>query len=324
MDAATTRGTCCINVDVDPLDTYTTLKDAGATGGKAEDLLRTGLRRFMDLFASHGIRATFFMVGRSLADPETRRLVQEIAELGHEVANHSQNHFLAFGRLPSAERRAEILVAHRALEDASGRQVVGFRAPGWNIGSDAIRDLINAGYAYDSSVHPTLMAPVTRVAKRFLAVDDAGSKHLMGEWRTMMAPTRPYRPSANNVSRRGNLPILEIPITVLPLIRLPFYGTWMMNFGRPYLEAGLATLWRHRFLNLELHMIELLDYEADGLGVLDRQGRMRAHPGVAVDLQRKRGLLDRLLRKVRHRCVLTTLREHAEVLSESRPLLCDC
>src|SRR5277367_4496322 len=46
--------------------------------------------RLLDILAGHGVRATFFLVGRyALSEPE---LAQRIADGGHVIANHSWSH----------------------------------------------------------------------------------------------------------------------------------------------------------------------------------------------------------------------------------------
>jgi peptidoglycan/xylan/chitin deacetylase (PgdA/CDA1 family) len=83
--------------------------------------------RVLDLLASAGARASFFVIGRrAAAHPE---LVRRIAAEGHCVENHTWSHppGFAFGG-PGAMGR-EIDRAQRILGDLAGRPPVWFRAP---------------------------------------------------------------------------------------------------------------------------------------------------------------------------------------------------
>lgn len=110
--------------------------------------------RLLDLLDAHGARATFFTLG--VVAERHPRLVREIVAHGHELASHGWDHSLAYEQ--GADRfRADVRRARHALEQASGRSVVGYRAPNYSIRPDtrwAFEILAEEGYAYDSSVNP--------------------------------------------------------------------------------------------------------------------------------------------------------------------------
>ena len=57
-----------------------------------------------------------------------------------------------------------------------------------------------------------------------------------------------------------------LPVTVLPILRFPFIGTWICIWQEPLFDAAYATVRRStRFVNLELHGIELLGLAEDDL-----------------------------------------------------------
>src|SRR3972149_8213538 len=84
----------------------------------------------LNVLAEFGQQATFFSLGRIARDMPG--LVRRIAEAGHEIGCHSFNHrrLFSFGR-PQVERF--LGDAKRALEDASGQRIYGFRAPDFSI-----------------------------------------------------------------------------------------------------------------------------------------------------------------------------------------------
>lgn len=111
-------------------------------------------QKLLDLFDQHRVRATCFVLGWVAA--RHPRLVGEIAARGHEVASHGFWHRLVYAQTP-AEFRDDIRHARAAIEDASSRKVVGYRAPSFSIGPKslwALDVLIDEGYEYDSSIFP--------------------------------------------------------------------------------------------------------------------------------------------------------------------------
>lgn len=118
----------------------------------------------LEVLAGFGQHATFFILGRIARDMPA--LVRRIAEAGHEIACHSFNHRRLF-YFSRPEVRRFLGDAKRALEDASGQQVCGFRAPDFSITQvnlwvfDVLREL---SFEYDSSVYPTGLHDVYGIA----------------------------------------------------------------------------------------------------------------------------------------------------------------
>ncbi len=112
------------------------------------------VRELLDLLDERGAKATFFVLGWVAArDP---LLVREIGERGHELASHGDEH-RELTTLTPERFREDLRRARARIEDASGRAVVGFRAPSWSVvhGTQwALEILCREGYLYDSSVFP--------------------------------------------------------------------------------------------------------------------------------------------------------------------------
>jgi polysaccharide deacetylase family protein (PEP-CTERM system associated) len=110
--------------------------------------------RLLDIFDEFEVRSTFFVLGWvAERHPD---LVKEIAQRGHEVASHGYAHRLVYDQTPKAFRE-DVRRAKGLLEDVSGRQVHGYRAPSYSITPKslwAIDVLIEEGYQYDSSIFP--------------------------------------------------------------------------------------------------------------------------------------------------------------------------
>lgn len=110
--------------------------------------------RILQLMADSGVRATFFILGW-LAKRHPG-MVRRIADQGHEIASHGYGHQRAQSLSPQAFTE-DILRSRLLLEDATGMQVVGYRAPSFSIGRSNLwchARLEMAGYRYSSSVYP--------------------------------------------------------------------------------------------------------------------------------------------------------------------------
>ena len=108
-------------------------------------------RRVLRLLAEHQIHSTFFVLGW-VAEREPG-LVREIAESGHEIASHGHGHVMPM-QLTLSEFRDDLVRARKVLEDVSGREVVGYRAPSFSIDHKRLTVLQGCGFRYDSSHHP--------------------------------------------------------------------------------------------------------------------------------------------------------------------------
>ncbi|MBP8924148.1 MAG: DUF3473 domain-containing protein, partial [Thauera sp.] len=110
--------------------------------------------RVLELLDGHGARGTFFTLGW-IAE-RFPQLVRRIADAGHEVASHGYGHQRASDLTPAAFS-ADIRLAKAILEDITGQDVTGYRAPSFSIGEANLwaHDCIaEAGYRYSSSVYP--------------------------------------------------------------------------------------------------------------------------------------------------------------------------
>ena len=111
-------------------------------------------QRVLELLEKSGSRATFFVLG--WVAEKAPELIREILAAGHEVGCHSHLHRRVFTMTPQ-DFRLDLRRAGRAIEDAGGSEVTGFRAPTFSITEKslwAIEILAEEGFRYDSSVFP--------------------------------------------------------------------------------------------------------------------------------------------------------------------------
>lgn len=108
----------------------------------------------LDLLASHGIRATFFVLGRvAEAFPS---LIRTVHAEGHEIASHGYGHE-SLGRLTPQLFREDVSRSAAVLADVVGERPVGYRAPAFSI-VDSTRwagpIMAELGFRYSSSIFP--------------------------------------------------------------------------------------------------------------------------------------------------------------------------
>lgn len=118
------------------------------------DRLETSTQWLLDALAARGIRATFFIVGQITCHNPS--LVRAICKAGHEVASHGWDHQRVHNFSP-ASFGEDLRKSKDALEQVTGQEVLGYRAPTFSIMRQtgwAIDVLVESGFKYDSSVYP--------------------------------------------------------------------------------------------------------------------------------------------------------------------------
>ena len=110
--------------------------------------------RSLALLDRHSTKATFFTLGW-IAE-RYPHLVRSIVDAGHELASHGYGHERASDQTADGFF-ADVQLAKFLLEDISGTEVKGYRAPSFSIGAGnqwAFDCLERAGYRYSSSIYP--------------------------------------------------------------------------------------------------------------------------------------------------------------------------
>jgi peptidoglycan/xylan/chitin deacetylase (PgdA/CDA1 family) len=258
-----------VSVDLDAIGCYYRIHalDGAPPEPARHAILRRCLPRFADLLARHGARATFFVVGADLdEDPEGRATLAGLARAGHELANHTHTHPYDFIRLGAGAIADEIDRAHAAIAACAGAPPVGFRAPGYEISGEALDALSARGYRYDSSVFPSASYYGAKAAVMgAMRVTGRKSGSVLGDPRVLLAPRHPYRPAPGAPYRDGGSGIVELPIAVTRVARLPVIGTSLTLAPAWLRQRMLASALREPLFNLELHGIDLCDADADGI-----------------------------------------------------------
>ncbi|WP_068336029.1 XrtA system polysaccharide deacetylase [Photobacterium jeanii] len=123
-------------------------------GNKYPLRVEANTERILEILNHHQTKATFFVLGWvAEACPNlTRRIVAE----GHELASHGFAHQHA-NKQTAKVFKQDIRRSKLLLEDQSGVEVKGYRAPSFSIGVNnawAFKELHKAGFLYTSSTYP--------------------------------------------------------------------------------------------------------------------------------------------------------------------------
>jgi polysaccharide deacetylase family protein (PEP-CTERM system associated) len=219
-----------------------------------ESRVERNTTRILDILDATGVRATFFILGW-VAERQPG-LIRRIAAAGHEIASHGYGHELIYNLSPE-EFRADVQRCKTILEDITGQQVEGYRAPSFSITDWAVPILQELGFRYDSSAFPTvahdrygklsgvgLETPILELKPGFHEVSISclplGNRGLPwgggGYFRMIPYPT--WKAGVRKILSRGTPYVFYI-------------HPWELDPGQPRVE-GLGRLSRFRhYLNLE-------------------------------------------------------------------------
>jgi len=130
------------------------------------DELNSNLDYCLEFLNENKIEATFFILG--WIGEKYPELIKKICEHNHEIASHSLYH-KRLTNLSNSVIKEYLAKSKRILEDISGKEIVGFRAPDFSFdNNDELLDyMLELGYRYDSSmvftnIHDVYHGPVRK------------------------------------------------------------------------------------------------------------------------------------------------------------------
>jgi len=297
-----------VSIDLDPIWCYQRIYGLDYSA-RADQVTAVATQRCCELFDALNIKGTFFVVGETLKNPAAKEALANAKAAGHEIANHTYSHPYDLSRLHQDKITAEVNQGRDAIEQALGCKPVGFRAPGYLLGSRVIPAVVASGASYDSSVLPSpIYQGVKALAMGVMALSGRVSGARLGNPRESLAPSVPYRPDPLRPFKKGSAELIELPISVA--IGIPLIGATLALAGPTY-AGWLATLAQKKgFVCLELHGIDLMDINSD-----DLPKTLAIQRDLSMPWQRKfEAILTFVERALRtHRAV--TLAEAAKILS---------
>ena len=162
------------------------------------------LEKILNVFDNHNIPATLFVTGQALERfPELAKQWSK----KYEIASHSFAHnFL--NTMSKDEREQDLEDYINVYKKIFKKMPCGFRAPSHIIDKEQIKLLENKGFLYDSSIVPRFPFFIKYRGYR------------------KKAPLTPYYPSRSNCRKKGDMKILEIPVSGL-VLGVPLWGSFL-------------------------------------------------------------------------------------------------
>jgi peptidoglycan/xylan/chitin deacetylase (PgdA/CDA1 family) len=251
-----------ISIDVDSLSSIYKGQGCSRPGGYTFIEFRAGLENLSNFFSRNNIKTTMFMVGNDFLYKKNHAAINNIFDDGHEIANHSMTHPQGFRCLSEREKEKELVSVSDICLDVVGKRPVGFRSPGWNIDDTTLPLLNKLKYKYDSSVFPTSLMPMMKFAHwsstSKLTKQD---RTTMGQIKYIFAPLRPYHVSNDSLGDRGNNTLIEFPVSVTPLLRIPFFATLLLFTGIGFYRTLFRSIRRAGLpVHFQMHLSDFIDY----------------------------------------------------------------
>lgn len=264
--------------------------------------------RILDSLRERDLKITFFIVGQDAEQEVNLESLRMIADDSHEVANHSHNHE-PWLHLYGPKRLAEEFdKAEQSIVKATGKMPIGFRGPGFSLSDEVLRTLMRRGYLYDSTSFPTFLGPVARAyyfwSSGLSKKQKSDRKELFGRFVDGLKSLSPYR-----FSWRGQN-IAELPVTTMPIFRLPIHGSYLQFLGQYSTTVAKAyfrfALWLCKLTRCEPHF---LLHPLDFMGVEDDE-EMAFFPTMREPTEQKVSLINDCLDILKQQYHVVTTKEH--------------
>lgn len=204
--------------------------------------VEVGLPPFLNLLDEIKVKADFFITADVCEKyPD---IIKEIINNGHNIGSHGLAHDLLWHK-NYKQQYDELHLSSNIIEKYSGKRPVMFRAPAFSVTTNTLKVLEKLNYSIDSSVMPGA------VAKRF--------KGLLTIKSFKDAPRIPYHPSLKDVAKKGEMNILEVPLTENPIFLGAPFGAGALNlFGAEKMLYALESITEDYVIFL-IHPWEIID-----------------------------------------------------------------
>ena len=192
---------------------------------------------------------------------------------------------------------------------------VGFRGPGFSLSPDVLTVLQRRGYQYDCSTFPTFLGPLARMYYFMTAKLDEQEKEerkkLFGTFSEGFRPLKPHHLELEDG------PLLEIPVTTMPLFKVPIHVSYLLYLDR--FSRGLAmTYWRMALTMCRLAGVapSLLLHPLDFLGC-DDDSDLGFFPAMNIESSRKVELVGKVIDLMTRHWDVRPMIDHAVSVSKS-------
>lgn len=274
--------------------------------------------RILDFFADRDIKITFFIVGQDAALDENREAIASISAAGHEIGNHSFRHEPWLHTYSEEDLNNDLKMAEEAIQEATGVRVNGFRGPGYSITETTLRVLKQRGYRYDATAFPNILNPLSRAylfaTTNLYKEEKKRRKALFGSFSDAFRPVKPYRWDL------GSECLLELPVTTMPVFKIPMHFSYLTYLGRfskhlarAYLRFAVA------MCNLTRTEPSLLLHPLDFMGKAD-DSDLSDFPAMGLPLARKLDLMETFFEILLESFTPLTVGDHVESIMTCQSL----
>lgn len=216
------------------LEEFVTPKEKGIVVNEEElfNIGICGLKQITRLIKSNPIKSTFFTTKKFAEKKEAKPLLKHLVAEGHEIALHGNDHMDIYSQMKEEELLNLLFCAKEFIENEFSCEIIGFRSP--RLQKVPMNILEKLKLTYDASFHPTFVP---------------GKYNNFCESRTIIST--------------GN--ITTIPISVTPILRLPFSWFWFRNLGLAYTKmCTTLNFLDSDFVHLYFHPWDFYNFKEDG------------------------------------------------------------
>jgi hypothetical protein len=298
-----------LSLDLDNLWAY--MKTHGDRGWESfPTYLETAVPRILEFFEQRKLRLTFFIVGQDLANRRNHDMVRAIAEAGHEIGNHSFSHEPWLHLQPESHIEDEIVRTEELIESLTNTRPLGFRGPGYCFSASTLCVLKRREYLYDASLLPTWIGPLARcyyfLTGKFDREQIRQRQALFGSFRDCLLTLKAHQVSLDIGE------ILEIPVTTMPLFRVPIHVSYILYLAT---FSPQVALWYFRSAMSLCRVMgvqpSLLLHPPDFMSSSDAPG-LSFFPAMGLPAATKCKLIGEIIDIYSEAFSVLTLKEHAK------------
>jgi hypothetical protein len=319
-----TKPIASLSLDLDNQWSY--MKTHGDQGWQSfPSYLDVVVPRVLSFLEERDLKITFFIVGQDAALAKNHTAIRSIASAGHEIGNHSFHHDPWLHLYTEDQIETELARAEEYIDGVTSQKPVGFRGPGYSLSGATIQALTRRGYLYDASTLPTFLGPLARayyfMTTKNLSGDEKRQRQkLFGPFRNGFQPIRPYKWQVDGGSSNDSL--IEIPVTTMPIFRVPFHMSYVLYLST--YSPGLALAYfKLALLLCRLTNIQpsLLLHPLDFLGSDDVE-KLEFFPAMQLSSEKKLQIVDEIFKLFSGQFKVLSMEGHAgEIAAASNPMV---
>ena len=300
---------CTISVDLDSFWTLKHFYGVNEDENAIDNFYEIVIPRFINIFRKYNIKASFFVIGKDLENEKNVELIELLLKEGHEIANHTYSHPFGMKGMKRQEKEFEIIKCEELIKQYTGSKPAGFRAPGYDVDTEILQILEERDYLYDSSVFPTYFLPLYNFFHNLIYKKNIVNANGVSNLLIAFSPNKPYFPNDNIIWKNGkSRKLVELPLSMVPFIRLPFYANFHLSSGSKIFDLSLK-LMRGMNINYLLHGIELIDAKTDQISP-----HLLKHPNVSTSFKKKIEFYEHALDILSKNYRISSLQHFAEKL----------